>query len=140
MQAKNLWLVTGTEILASLAALRAKVMGTRELKPRVALAESGNPGLGCSTPPVSSGGRGIWNLPSPFGRILVFLADVVEAEGDLIGFFTGGIGGELDQAGGNKGGEFGRGEPAPFFRLFPLFNEFRKHGKMFSAIVGRVLL
>ena len=42
------------DILASLAALRAKVMNRMDLKPRVALADSGNPGLSSSTPLVSS--------------------------------------------------------------------------------------
>jgi hypothetical protein len=45
------------EILAALAALRAKVMDLIEFVPRVALADSGNPGLLSSTPSVSSGCR-----------------------------------------------------------------------------------
>jgi len=44
----------GTEILAWLAALRAKVMGFIGLGPGVALSESGNPGLSASTPLASS--------------------------------------------------------------------------------------
>jgi prepilin-type processing-associated H-X9-DG protein len=41
-------------MLALLAALRAKVMGLMDWDPRVALFESGNPGLHSSTPLVSS--------------------------------------------------------------------------------------
>jgi hypothetical protein len=42
------------EMLASLAALRAKVMGFDGVVPGVALADSGNPGLISATPLVSS--------------------------------------------------------------------------------------
>jgi hypothetical protein len=41
-------------ILASLAALRAKVIGCMDYLPGVALSESGNPGLISSTPLASS--------------------------------------------------------------------------------------
>jgi hypothetical protein len=40
----------GSEILAVLAALRAKVMGGLDLKPRVGIEDSANPGLKDSTP------------------------------------------------------------------------------------------
>ena len=52
----------GEEILASLAALRARVMSWMNLEPGVALSESGNPGLISSTPSVSS----LWRNAKPF--------------------------------------------------------------------------